>query len=119
MTGWSTDVTTILTPTHFAWLLTAVFAGAAAVHLFGLRAVRETYQRWQYPDGFREVTGWLLLIAAVFLAFPLTRLWGIAIAAVVMFLSAITLLNHRQYTYAAPVIALLFALLPASLAGPV
>jgi hypothetical protein len=112
-------VTTILTPTHFAWLLAAIFAGTAAVHLFGLRLVREAYQRWQYPNGFREVTGSLLLLAAVFLAFPLTRFWGIGIAAIVMFLSAITLLHHRQYGYAAPIIALLFALLPVSLAGPV
>ena len=34
-----------------------------------------------------------------------------------MFLSAITLINHRQYTFAAPIVALLFALVPASLAG--
>jgi hypothetical protein len=110
------NVHTVLTPTHFAWLLSAVFAVAAAVHLLGLR---EAYVRWQYPRGFREVTGTLLALAAVFLAFPLTRFWGIAIAAVVMFLSATTLLSHRQYGYAAPIIALLFALVPASLAGPV
>ncbi len=113
------NVSDIFSPTHFAWLLSAAFAVTAALHLFGLRVVREAYERWQYPRGFRETTGALLGLAAVFLAFPLTRLWGIAIAAIVMFLSAITLLNHRQYTYAAPVIALLFALLPASLAGPV
>lgn len=109
----------VFSPAHFAWLLSALFAAAAAVHLFGLRPVREAYRRWQYPNGFREVTGTLLLLAAAFLAFPLTRLWGVAIAAIVMFLSAITLLNHRQYTFAAPIIALLFALVPASLAGPV
>jgi DoxX-like family len=109
----------IFSPTHFAWLLSAAFAVAAAVHLFGLRAVREAYGRWQYPNGFREVTGALLALAAIFLAFPLTRFWGIGIAAIVMFLSATTLLNHRQYSYAAPIIALLFALVPASLAGPV
>lgn len=109
----------IFSPLHFAWLLSAAFAVAAGVHLFGLRAVREAYRRWQYPRGFREVTGTLLALAAVFLMFPLTRFWGIAIAALVMFLSATTLLNHRQYGYAAPIIALLFALIPASLAGPV
>ncbi|HXC54329.1 MAG TPA: DoxX family protein [Rhizomicrobium sp.] len=110
---------TIFAPSHFAWALSAAFGAAAAVHLLGLRAVREAYARWQYPRGFREVTGTLLALAAVFLAFPLTRLWGIAIAAFVMFLSATTLLHHRQYGYAAPIIALLFTLIPASLAGPV
>ncbi|HUO91234.1 MAG TPA: DoxX family protein [Rhizomicrobium sp.] len=110
---------TILTPVHFAWLLSAVFALAAIVHLAGPRVVREAYERWRYPRGFARVTGTLLALASVFLAIPLTRFWGIAIAAVVMFLSATTLLSHRQYGYAAPVIALLFALVPVSLAGPV
>ncbi|MEJ1967476.1 MAG: DoxX family protein [Rhizomicrobium sp.] len=110
---------TILTPTHFAWLLSSAFAVAAALHLAGPRFVREAYERWQYPRGFRQVTGTLLALAAIFLSIPLTRFWGIAIAAVVMFLSAITLINHRQYGYAAPIVALLFALVPASLAGPV
>jgi len=112
-------VNTLLTPVHFAWLLSALFAIAAIVHLVGLRAVNDAYERWSYPRGFRRVTGTLLALASVFLAFPLTRFWGIAIAAIVMFLSATTLLNHRQYGYAAPLIALLFALVPVSLAGPV
>lgn len=113
------DVSTLLTPAHFAWLLSTVFAIGAAVHLLGLRTVREAYARWHYPRGFREVTGTLLLLGAVFLAVPETRYWGIAVAAFVMFLSATTLLHHRQYTFAAPVIALLFALIPVSLAGPI
>jgi hypothetical protein len=112
-------VATIFTPEHFAWALSAVFTAAAIVHLSGLRVVREAYERWRYPRGFRRVTGTLLAVAAVFLDIPLTRFWGIGIAAIVMFLSATTLLNHRQYGYAAPVIALLFALVPVSLAGPV
>jgi hypothetical protein len=109
----------IFTPVHFAWLLSAIFGAAAIVHLSGLRVVREAYERWRYPRGFRRVTGTLLALAAIFLAIPLTRFWGIGIAAIVIFLSATTLLNHRQYGYAAPLIALLFALVPVSLAGPV
>jgi len=117
--GAKKNVLILFSPTHVSWLLSAGFAGTAAVHLTGLRAVREAYDRWQYPRGFREVTGTLLLLAGIFLAFPLTRFWGIAIAALVMFLSATTLLSHRQYTFAAPVIGLLFALIPAAFAGPV
>jgi len=106
-----------LTPTHFAWILSAIFALAAAVHLAGPGFVREAYARWQYPNGFREVTGTLLVLAAIFLSLPLTRFFGLILAGLVMFLSAITLINHRQYTLAAPVVALLFALVPASLVG--
>ncbi|MEI9995867.1 MAG: hypothetical protein WDM91_14820 [Rhizomicrobium sp.] len=104
---------------HGAWVLSAVFAAGAAVHLFGLRIVREAYTRWRYPSGYREVTGTLLALASALLAFAPTRLIGVAIAAFVMFLSATTLLHHRQYGYALPVIALLFALVPVSLSGSV
>ena len=111
------NVHTFLTPAHFAWMLSLTFAAASFVHLAGFRFVREAYVRWQYPNGFREVTGTLLALAAIFLSLPITRFFGLVLAAIVMFLSAITLINHRQYTFAAPIVALLFALVPASLAG--
>ena len=95
---------TLFSPTHVSWLLSAGFAGTAAVHLSGYRALREAYDRWQYPRGFREVTGTLLLLAGVFLAFPLTRFWGIAIAAVVMFLSATTLVDEANVRMARTVL---------------
>jgi len=103
---------------HFAQGLAAAFAVVAAVHLFGPRRLRETYARWRYPRGFREVTGALLAVAAALLALPQTRLFGLGLAAFAIFLSATTLLHHRQYRFAAPLIALLFALIPVSLAGP-
>jgi hypothetical protein len=106
-----------LTPAHFIWTLSAIFAAGAFVHLAGFRFVREAYARWQYPNGFREVTGTLLALAAIFLSLPVTRFVGLILAAIVMFLSAITLINHRQYGFAAPIVALLFALVPASLVG--
>src|SRR3569832_1453695 len=86
------NVHTFLTPAHFAWMLSLTFAAASAVHLLGFRFVREAYARWQYPNGFREVTGTLLALAAVFLSLPVTRFFGLVLAAIVMFLSAITLI---------------------------
>src|SRR6185312_14674308 len=96
-------VPTFLTPAHFAWMLSVIFAAGALVHLLGFKFVREAYIRWQYPNGFREVTGTLLALAAIFLSLPLTRFFGLVLAAIVMFLSAITLISHRQYTFAAPI----------------
>ena len=104
---------------HFAQMLAAGFAAIAAVSLAGPRSLRERYARWRYPRGFREVTGALFGLAAAFLAIPETRLFGVGVAAFVIFLIATTLLHHRQYRYAAPLIALLFALIPVLLAGPV
>ena len=100
----------LFTPTHLIWLLSAGFAAAGVTNLFGLYK-----SRWQYPSGFHKVTGTLLLLAAVLLLFPVARIAGVAIASLVMFLSATTLLHHGRYTVAAPIIALLFALIPVSL----
>jgi hypothetical protein len=52
------------------------------------------------------------------LAHPELRGWGIALAGLIMFGAVITLLNHEQYLCAVPSIALMAALIPASLAVP-
>jgi hypothetical protein len=112
-------------------VLTAIFSSIAAVTLSGIFAVgallqfagprrmRDAYEKWNYPRGFRQVTGALLMLSAIFLAFPLTRLWGVGLSALVMFLTTITLLNHRQYAWSVPVAVLFFALVPAALTGPI
>ena len=107
----------IFSPTVFTTLLSVLFAGVAALHLSG--ALRQTYANWGYPAGFREVTGTLLLFAAVCLFFPPLRLAGLILAALVMFLAATTLLHRGQWGFAAPIIALLFALIPVSLGAAV
>src|SRR5258707_11775853 len=94
---------------HIPDVLAVGFAVLAAAYLFGGR--READARRHYPRGFREVTGTLLAVAAGLLAYAPTRLIGLAAAAFVLFLSAITLLHRRQYGYAAPVIVALFALI--------
>ncbi len=78
----------------------------------------DQYRRWDYPQGARLVTGFLDIAAAVMIAAPGARGWGIALAAVLIFGSVVTLLNHRQYVYAAAVIVMMAALVPASLAVP-
>ncbi|MBV9046356.1 MAG: DoxX family protein [Alphaproteobacteria bacterium] len=104
-------------PAYLGLFLAIAFMAAGAVHLIGVPLIARAYQRWDYPAGFRRVTGTLLLLAGALMAFAPTRLFGAAIATLVMFLSAITLLNHRQYGIAAPIIALLFALVPMALAS--
>jgi DoxX-like family len=99
--------------------LSALFGAGALLQFAGPRQLREAYEKWNYPRGFRQVTGALLMLAAIFLAFPLTRLWGVGLAALVMFLTTITLLNHRQYAWSVPVAVLFFALVPAALTGPI
>src|SRR5690349_8089763 len=81
--------------------LAAVFYGIGLIHLFGPRFLRDAFEKWNYGSGVRLVTGALEIVAALMLAYPELRGWGIALAALIMFGAVITLLNHRQYLFAA------------------
>jgi hypothetical protein len=94
---------------HSAWLLAAPFAAAALVRLLPLKLFGD------YPAGYRAVTGGLFALAAILMVVPEVRLIGIGAAAFSLFLSATTLISRRQYTYAAPVVAVLFALVPVAI----
>jgi hypothetical protein len=89
-----------------------------AVQLIGPRFVREAYRRWGYGGRVRLVTGILDVAAAIMIALPVFRGWGIALAAVLTFGSVVVFLNHGQYRFAIPAIALMVALIPATAAVP-
>src|SRR5260221_7214511 len=105
-------------PVIIAWAVAGVFAAAALLNLSGPRVLREAYARWGYPRGFHRITGVVELIAAIFLSMPQTRIWGVAVASVVLFVAVATLLNHPPYLYAPPGIVLLAPLPPTLLAAP-
>jgi len=73
---------------------------------------------WEFPPRFYVVAGALEVTAALFLAIPGLRIWGIALAGFIMFGAVVTLFNHRRYMSAVPGIILLAALVPASFAVP-
>jgi hypothetical protein len=101
-----------------ALLLTMTFGLIGAVQLVGPRFVREAYKSWHYGPRVRIVTGVLDVAAAIMLAVPALRGWGIALAAILTFGSVVVFLNHRQYRYALPTIGLMIALIPATAAVP-
>ena len=101
-----------------AWSLTIVFGLIGAIQLIGPRFVREAYRSWDYGPRVRIVTGLLDITAAVMIALPALRGWGIALGAILTFGAVVVFLNHRQYRYALPAIALLIALVPAAVAVP-
>jgi hypothetical protein len=103
-------------PIIAAWSVALAFAVSAAAHLAGLRRLRAAYAEWEYPHSFHRVVGVSNLVAALFLAIPETRVWGVALAAVILFIAVVTLLNHRRYYYAVPGMLLMLALPPALLA---
>ena len=103
-------------PHLLAAALTAIFALTAVVELTGARYIRSHYRHWRHPRRFYRVTGALQLLAALFLAMPQLRISGILLAGFVLFLWVVTLLNHRQWRWAAAGMVMMMALVPASLA---
>jgi hypothetical protein len=103
-------------PHFLAAVLAAIFAVAAVIDLVGSRYVRARFRQWQYPRQFYQVMGVLQLSAAIFLAVPQLRIWGIILAGLITFFWVVTLLNHRQWSLALAGMLMLVALAPASLA---
>ncbi|HEY2444792.1 MAG TPA: DoxX family protein [Rhizomicrobium sp.] len=100
-----------------AMAIAVMFGVSAFVHLLGPDFIRDAYRRWNFPPMFHRVTGILELLAAIFLALPATRIWGVALAALVTFVAVVTLLNNRQYAWTLPGFLVLAALVPASVSG--
>ena len=98
--------------------LAAIFALSAIIDLAGGRRIRAQFRAWRRPRQFFRVMGVLQLITALFLAVPQLRIWGIVLAGLVTFFWVVTLLNHRQWSWAAAGMLLMLALVPASLAIP-
>jgi hypothetical protein len=106
--------------TGLAHMLALGFAGLFAViglpHVFALRPIRDAYSRWRFARGFHYVAGTAQLFAALFLAVPETRIWGGILAAMILFVATVSLLNRRKYVYAVPAILIMMALAPAMVA---
>ncbi len=109
---------TISFPFLFVWFVSIILTVVGLANMAGPRRLREIYARWEFPKRFYLVAGILELTAAAFLAIPEWRIWGIALAALIMFGAVVTLFNQRRYLYAVPGIVLMLALVPASLAVP-
>jgi DoxX-like family len=105
-------------PVLLALSLAALFGSIGAVQVAGPRFLRDAYRSWDYSQGLRVVMGLLDMAAAVMLAEPSLRGWGIALAAILTFGSVVTLLDHRHYACAVGVILMMGALVPATLAIP-
>jgi len=96
-----------------ALTLAALFGAGALLHLSAPGFVRRSYQRWDYPRGFYYVVGIAQALTALFLGVEQTRIWGGVLGAMVLFVTVVSLLNHRKYAYAVPAILVMVALAPA------
>src|SRR5215510_9510860 len=105
-------------PITAAWTNAAIFGLAGLINLSAIKSVREVYADWDVHPVFYRTLGLVELIAAAFLATPEFRLWGVVLAAPIMFGSVVMLLDHRHYVYATSVIVLFAGLGAALMAVP-
>ncbi len=103
-------------PSAVVFWLTIIFLISAVVQLPGPAFVRRAYERWDYPPKFYRVTGSIELLIALFLTVPQTRIWGVMLAVLVIFVAEITLLKNEQYMWSAIGFIMMLALVPAALA---
>src|SRR5580658_8005044 len=103
-------------PHLLAGVLAMIFALTALIDLAGYRYIRARFRQWRYPRQFYRVMGVLQLFTSLFLATPQLRIWGIILAGLITFFWVVTLLNHRQWSWAVAGMLMMMALVPASLA---
>lgn len=98
--------------------LTALFGMSGLLHIAGPQFLRQAYMRWGFPFNAHRVIGVLQVLTALFLSNPVTRIWGVVLAAFIIFFGTVALVNHGKYVYSLPALILMLALVPATFAGP-
>jgi hypothetical protein len=89
-----------------AWLLALAFAGAALSNAMGGAAVRAGFVRWGYPAWWNFMTASIEVLCAVLIVLPETRIWGLALGAMVLIAALATLAWHREYRHLPPGVVL-------------
>jgi hypothetical protein len=99
--------------TILLWVLIVALGVIGIIHLSGIKAIRDSYAGWGYPARFYFVTGLLEVVAAISMAMPGSRAWGVALGAAICIAAVATLLRHKQWSHlAGPLILLIgFAVL--------
>jgi uncharacterized membrane protein YphA (DoxX/SURF4 family) len=85
------------------WLVVGAFLGAGILNCIGTQKTKSEFAKWGYPPAWNLVTGGLEITAAALVAYPPGRLFGLALAAIIMIAAAVALLRHRQYPDLVPV----------------
>jgi len=105
-------------PLLAAWANAAFLGVAGIINWFDGEKIRALYERWRIPARSYRIVGLLEITAAMFLAVPHLRAWGIVLGAAILFGSIVLLLSHRKYGYATIAIMMLAALGAAIFAIP-
>ena len=106
------------TPTLIAASPAAIFAVVENVAARRSAVRARCVSRLGLLPRFAAHDGLLDIAAAAMLADPTLRGWGLVLAAVLVFGSVVTMLNHRQHVGAVSAILMMASLVPATLAIP-
>ncbi len=93
-------------PSAIAWLLAFAFAGAALFNAMGGAAVQAQFLRWGYPAWWNFIAAGLEMLSAALIVLPETRIWGLALGAIVLIAAIATLTWRREYQHLPPGVAL-------------
>ena len=89
-----------------AWLLALAFAGAGFFNAIGGAAAQAQFVRWGYPAWWNFVTAALEMFCAALIVLPETRIWGLALGALVLIAAIATVIWRRDYRHLPPGLAL-------------
>jgi hypothetical protein len=100
-----------------AWTMTGLFGLSGVLHAAGPQFIRRAYERWDFPPDFHRVAAVVALLTAAFLIEPTTRVFGAILAAMVLVVMVVALLQNRQYGWSVLGILFLIVLIPASVSA--
>jgi hypothetical protein len=106
-------MTLAMASNDIALSLATLFFMAGGIHVAAPRALRLRYRSGHFGHNFHHVAGIAQILAGLFLAVPQTRIWGGILAAFILFVTVVWLLNRGKYGYAVPAILVMAALAPA------
>lgn len=84
------------------WLLVAGLLGAGIFNAIGKPGTQSDFARWGYPRRWVFFTGGLEIVSAALIAFPVTRLIGLALGAIIIAAAVLTVLRHRDFSHLVP-----------------
>src|SRR5690348_5936850 len=107
----------LVTSAVLAKSIAALLFASALLRLLGGKRVRGMFGAVGVSPDSTRVIGVMEAIAAAFLIEPITRIWGVALAAMVITIVIVMLLERRRYIWTIPGVLTLAALAPASLSA--
>ena len=88
-------------------IATVVFAATGLLFVANPALLSKRLAASGYGRNFNYVFGGCALLVAVFLSVPQLRLWGIALATIVLLGTSVALFEREKYLYALPGLVLL------------